>query len=163
MVKIDGRTSQLRQVRRWSSKWRWVERSHNHDDHLRRQDRLPQEKERKDVLARHGKIAMLGQNLVVKGFEKLGSDVEQGKRSLSASDASRLSDVAVKIERLSRSGSPGISESGGADERPFRVNIEDRARQAVDRALGITDRGQAERVEPEQSADVTALPDPPGE
>jgi len=54
------------------------------------------------MLTRHGTIAVLGQNLVVKGIEKLLADVKQGKRELSASDASRLLDVAVKIERLSR-------------------------------------------------------------
>ena len=72
----------LRQLQHWSSRWRWVERSQEYDDHLQRQDRLRQEKERRDMLTRHGKIAVLGQNLVVKGIEKLLADVEQGKRDL---------------------------------------------------------------------------------
>jgi len=115
------------------------------------------------MLSRHAKIAVLGQNLVVKGIEKLVADVEQGKRDLTASDASRLLDVAVKIERLSRGEPTEISELEGSDEHPIRVNIEDRARQAVERALGITDRGQTERVETEGATDVSALPDPLGE
>ena len=79
----DARTtSMLRQLQHWSSRWRWVERSQEYDDHLQRQDRLRQEKERRDMLTRHGKIAVLGQNLVVKGIEKLLADVEQGKRDL---------------------------------------------------------------------------------
>jgi hypothetical protein len=130
---------------------------------LQRQDRLRQEKERKDMLTRHGKIAVLGQNLVVKGIEKLLDDVKQGKRDLSASDASRLLDVAVKIERLSRGEPTEISELGGSDEHPIKINIEDRARQAVERALGITDRSAAERVEGAEATDVPALPDPLGE
>ena len=146
-----------------SAEWNWVDRSQLYDDHLLLQDRLRQEKEHKDMLSRHAKIAVLGQNLVVKGIEKLVADVEQGKRDLTASDASRLLDVAVKIERLSRGEPTEISELGGSDEHPIRVNIEDRARQAVERALGITDRGQTERVETEGATDVSALPDPLGE
>jgi hypothetical protein len=156
-------TSQLRQLQHWSSRWKWVERCQSYDDHLLLQDRLRQEKERKDMLTRHGKIAVLGQNLVVKGIEKLLADVEQGKRDLSASDASRLLDVAVKIERLSRGEPTEISELGGSDEHPVRLNIEARARQAVEHALGITDQSPTERVEPEDAADLSALPDPLGQ
>ena len=160
----DGKcTAKVRQLDRWSSRWRWVERCHKYDDHLLHQDRLRQEKERREMVSRHAKIAVLGQNLVVKGIEKLVADVEQGKRDLSASDASRLLDVAVKIERLSRGEPTEISELGGSDEHPVRVNIEDRARQAVERALGIADRGTAERVEGAEAADVPALPDSLGE
>ena len=150
------------QLKRWSSRWNWVERCQHYDDNLLRQDQLRQEKERKDMVTRHAKIAVLSQNLVVKGIEKLVADVEQGKRDLTASDASRLLDVAVRIERLSRGEPTEISELGGSDEHPVRVNIEDRARQAVERALGITDRGPAERVETSEAADVPPMPDPLG-
>ena len=163
MAKEDECRAQVGQLERWSSKWQWVERSQRYDDHLQLQDRMRQEKERKEMVSRHAKIAVLSQNLVVKGIEKLVSEVEQGKRDLSASDASRLLDVAVKIERLSRGEPTEISELGGSDERPIRVNIEDRARQAVESALGITDRGPTERVETPEGADVPALPDPLGE
>ena len=101
--------------------------------------------------------------MLFRSVEKLISDVDQGKRTLSASDASRLLDVAVKIERLSRGEPTEISELGGSDEHPFRLNIEDRARHAVERALGISDRGPAERVEAEEAADIPAIPDPLGE
>ena len=151
------------QLERWSSKWQWVDRSQRYDDHLQYQDRLRQEKERRDMLSRHAKIAVLGQNLVVKGIEKLIAQIEQGKRDLTASDASRLLDVAVKVERLSRGEPTEISELGGSDEHPIKVNLEDRARQAVERALGITDRGPAERVETPEAADVPPIPDPLGE
>jgi len=163
MARVPECTSVRRQLNRWSSRWRWVERCQSYDDHLQLQDRLRHEKERKDMLTRHGKIAVLGQNLVVKGIEKLLADVEQGKRDLSASDASRLLDVAVKIERLSRGEPTEISELGGSDEHPIKVNLDDRARQAVERALGITDRGPAERVESAETTDLPALPDPLGE
>src|SRR5438132_2063643 len=153
----------VNQLKRWSSRWNWVERCQKYDDHLLHQDRLRQEKERREMVSRHARIAVLSQNLVVKGIEKLVAEVEQGRHDLSASDASRLLDVAVKIERLSRGEPTEISELGGSDEHPIRVNLEDRARQAVETALGITDRGTAERVEGAEAADVPAVPDSLGE
>ena len=113
-------------------------------------------------MKRHAKLAVLSQNVVVKGIEKLLGEIEQGNRSPTASDLGRLLDVAVRVERLSRGEPTEISELGGSNERPVRVSIEDRARQAVERALGITDRDPAERVEAEEPADVSALPDPLG-
>ena len=160
----DARTrSKLRQLQHWSSRWNWVERCQNYDDYLDQQARVEQEKERRDMMRRHAKIAVLGQNVVVKGIEKLLTEIEQGSRKPTASDLSRLLDVAVRVERLARGQPTEISELGGSDEHPARVNIEDRARQAVEHALGITDRGSAERVETGESADVSALPSPMGE
>jgi len=163
MQKVPGCTAVVRQLNRWSSKWRWVQRCQQYDDHLERQARREQERERKEMVKRHAKIAVLGQNLVVKGLEKLVAEIEDGSRRATASDLSRLLDVAVKVERLSRGEPTEISELGGSDEHPVRVNLEDRARQAVERALGITDRGPTERVEAEDAADVPALPDPLGQ
>src|SRR5215470_8443919 len=71
MANIPGCTSVRRQLNRWSSRWRWVERCQQYDDHLERQARLEQEKERREMMKRHAKIAVLGENVVVKGMEKL--------------------------------------------------------------------------------------------
>jgi hypothetical protein len=163
-VAADAKTtSNLRQLQHWSSRWNWVARCQSYDDELQRQDRLRQEKERRDMVSRHAKIAVLSQNLVVKGIEKMLGQIEQGEKELSASAASRLLDVAVKVERLSRGEPTEISELGGSDEHPVRVNIEERARQAIERVLGITDRGPAERVETPEAGDVSTVPDPLGE
>jgi hypothetical protein len=155
MAGIPGCTSVRRQLNRWSSRWRWVERCQKYDEYLLHQDRLRQEKERRDMVSRHAKIAVLSQNLVVKGIEKVVAEVERGKRDLSASDASRLLDVAVKIERLSRGEPTEISELGGSEERPLKLSIEERARQAVKRALGIgsspPERVELESTEPEST------------
>src|SRR5439155_27217052 len=59
------------QLARWSSLWKWVERCQQYDGYREREARLAQEKARKDMVERHAKIAVLGQNLVVKGMEKL--------------------------------------------------------------------------------------------
>jgi hypothetical protein len=83
------------------------------------------------MVKRHAKIAVLGQNLVVKGIEKLIAETENGRRSVTASDLSRLLDVAVKVERLSRGEPTEISELGASEERT------DRWIRAVRQALGF--------------------------
>jgi hypothetical protein len=150
MAGLPGCTSVRRQLNRWSSRWRWVERCQRYDDHLERQARLEQEKERKDMAKRHAKIAILGQTLVVKSTEKLIAEVEDGSRRATASDISRLLDVSVRVERLARGEPTEISELGGSEERPLKLSIEERARQAVKRALGIGS-SPPERVELEST------------
>ena len=49
------------------------------------------------MVERHAKIAVLGQNLVVKGMEKLIVEIEEGSRTATASDLGRPLDVAVKL------------------------------------------------------------------
>src|SRR6266568_1843763 len=66
MESVDGCTSFYRQLGRWSSKWRWVERCQAYDDYLEYQRRLQQEKERREMNERHAKIAILSQNVAVK-------------------------------------------------------------------------------------------------
>src|SRR5437762_9550358 len=116
MAGLPGCTSVRRQLNRWSSRWRWVERCSQYDDHLEYQARLEQEKERKDMVKRHAKIAVLGQNLVVKGMEQLIAEIEDGSRRATPSDLSRLLEVAVRVERLSRGEPTEISELAGSDE-----------------------------------------------
>jgi hypothetical protein len=127
--------SKVAQLRRWSSRWRWVERSQRYDDYLEHQDRLRQEKERKDMLSRHAKIAVLVQSLAVKATEKLIAQVEQGNGDLTASEVSRLLDVGVKVERLSRAEPAQMPELEQPGEQPARGNIEDRAREGDGQVL----------------------------
>jgi hypothetical protein len=153
MAKDGACGAKVGQLERWSSRWKWVDRCEAYDDYLQHEDRLRQEKERREMVSRHAKIAVLGQNLVVKGIENLLGLIEQGKKELSASDASRLLDVVVKVERLSRGEPTEISELGGSAERPLKLSIEERARQAVKKALGIgcspPERVELESTEPE--------------
>jgi hypothetical protein len=107
-------TPSLSRLKQHCKKHNWVERCRAYDDYREMQERVEEdkrrEKERREMADRHAKIAVLGQNIVVKGVEKLLADMEQGKRDPSASDLSRLLDVAVKVERLSRGVPTEISQ-----------------------------------------------------
>ena len=115
-----------------SARWEWVERARAYDDHVERQARVEQERERRDMARRNAKIAVLGQNVVVKGIEKLLADIGQGNRNPTPSDLGPLLDVAVRVERLARGEPTEISELGGSDEHPVRLSIEERARHAIE-------------------------------
>jgi len=99
---VSGCTSVVRQLNRWSSKWRWVERCQAYDDFLELQDRLQQEKEHREMRKRHAKIAVLGQSIAVKGLEKLLAKVQSEEQAVAPADLTRLFDTSVKVERLSR-------------------------------------------------------------
>jgi hypothetical protein len=170
MAGIPGCTSVRRQLNRWSSRWHWVERCQQYDDYLEYQLRAQQEKERREMSKRHAKIAMLGQNILVKGMEELLSKVQSGQHNLAPSELARLMDVSVKVERLARGESTDIHEAVGPGGGPVRLeqqitvrSIEEKARQAIKESLGLDDRGPTERTEADREADLPAVPDPVGE
>jgi len=94
-----------------SRKWNWVERCQKYDDYLEHQDRLRQEKERHQMRERHAKIAVLGQNIAVKGLEKLLARVQEDEKAVAPADLTRLFDTSVKVERLSRGEPTEIEKS----------------------------------------------------
>ncbi|MGD0128270.1 MAG: hypothetical protein ABSF46_23145 [Terriglobia bacterium] len=157
-------TSKRRQLSRWSSKYKWVQRSLAFDDDQRRQEREAQRKEHNEMLKRHARLAMLGQSLVVDTLRKrLQEAQENPTKMLSVSDASRLLDVSVRVERLSRGLPSEVSELGGSADRPVRLSIEQQARRAIENVLGINGP-VIERTEPEEGeaeAQPEAAPDIP--
>ena len=170
MEKLEACASQRHQLNRWSSRWRWVERCGQYDDYLEHQARLQQEKERKEMYKRHAKIAMLGQNILVKGMEELLAKVQNGEHNLAPSELARLMDVSVKVERLARGESTDIHEAVGPGGGPVKLeqditlrSIEEKARQAIKDSLGLGDRGPTERTETDREADLPPVPDPVGE
>lgn len=94
-----------------SRKWNWVERCREYDDFLEHQDRLRQEKERRQMRERHSKIAVLGQNIAVKGLERLLAKVQDDQQAVAPADLTRLFDTSVKVERLSRGEPTEIEKS----------------------------------------------------
>jgi hypothetical protein len=94
-----------------SRKWNWVERCQKYDDYLEHQDRLRQEKERRQMRDRHAKIAVLGQNIAVKGLENLLGKVQGGEHAVAPADLTRLLDTSVKVERLARGEPTEIQKS----------------------------------------------------
>lgn len=170
MANVAGCASQRRQLNRWSTRWRWVERCGQYDDYMERQARLQQEKERREMYKRHAKIAMLGQNILVKGMEELLAKVQNGEHNLAPSELARLMDVSVKVERLARGESTDIHEAVGPGGGPVKLeqditlrSIEEKARQAIKDSLGLGDRGPTERTETDPEADLPPVPDPLGE
>ncbi len=92
-------------------RWNWVDRARKYDDYLEFQDRLQQEKERREMRKRHAKIAVLGQNIAVKGLERLLAKVQDDEHAVAPADLTRLFDTSVKVERLSRGEPTEIEKS----------------------------------------------------
>lgn len=121
----------VNRLKRLSTRWNWVERCRAYDDYLEHQDRLNQEKERREMHKRHAKIAVLGQNIAVKGLEKLLTRVQGEDQAVAPSDLTRLLDTSVKVERLSR-GEPTESHAvSGPSGGPVEfANMSDNERRA---------------------------------
>ena len=166
MASVPACTSVVRQLNRWSSKCRWVERCQAYDDYLEHQRRLQQEKERREMNDRHAKIAILGQNVAVKGIENLLAKVQTGQQDLGPSELARLVDVSVKVERLARGESTDIHESVGPGGGPVKLSIESveqKAREAIEKSLGISDRSPVRGAEADRETDLPSVPDPLGD
>jgi hypothetical protein len=104
------------------------------------------------MLDRHARLAMLAQSLALDTLRKrLQEAQEDPTKMLSVSDTSRLLDVAVKLERLSRGEPTALAEMGSSADRPLRVTVEETARKAIEAVLGI-DGTAADRVEGESEA-----------
>ena len=121
MPSVSGCTSVVRQLNRWSSRWRWVERCQKYDDYLEHERRLQQEKERRAMHERHAKVALLGMNVAVKGLERLLSKVQSGKGAVAPGDLARLLDTTVKVERLARGEPTDSHEVMGPGGGPIEI------------------------------------------
>jgi len=122
MPSVSGCTSVVRQLNRWSSRWRWVERCQKYDDYLEHERRLQQEKERRAMHDRHARIGVLGQNIAVKGLECLLGKVQTGEQAVAPADLTRLLDTSVKVERLARGESTENHEVSGPDGGPIEIS-----------------------------------------
>jgi hypothetical protein len=111
MRQLTNGLPSLTRLKELSRKWNWVERCQAYDDYLEQQDRLQQEKERREMRKRHAKIAVLGQNIAVKGLEKLLARVQEDEKAVAPADLTRLFDTSVKVERLSRGEPTEIEKS----------------------------------------------------
>jgi hypothetical protein len=72
-------------------------------------------------------------------------------------------DVSVKVERLARGESTDIHESVGHGGGPVRLSIESveqKAREAIEKSLGISDQGPVGRAEADRETDLPSVPDP---
>jgi hypothetical protein len=128
--------SKVAQLRRWSSRWRWVERCQKYDDHLEYQDRLQQEKERREMHKRHAKMGMLAQSFAVRKLEKLSNRIEQGEEHVSPGEVARILDVGVKVERLARGESTESHELSGPGGGPVKLDLAETLKR-IDEVYGL--------------------------
>lgn len=96
---------------RWSSKYKWVYRSDEYDNHLYKQELKANRKALKDMRTRHTKTATLMQTKALEALSKLDT------KEISAKDIVSMLSKAIELERMSRTESiennPAISEETG--------------------------------------------------
>jgi len=136
MASVPGCTSIRRQLNRWSSKWRWVERCQKYEDHLEYQDRLQQEKERREMHKRHAKMGMLAQTFAVRKLEKMASRIEQDEERVSPGDVARILDIGVKVERLARGEPTDSHEVSGPSGGPMKLDLGETLKR-IDEVYGL--------------------------
>ncbi len=83
-------------IRRWSARWRWVERARLYDNHLTRIKQGATEKIAKEMRERQVKIALLMQQKTIQLLVNLQPE------ELTPLQALRLFEVGVKLERAAR-------------------------------------------------------------
>ncbi len=142
MASVPGCTSVRRQLNRWSSRWRWVERCQKYDDYTERELRVMQEKDRREMHKRHARIGMLGQSVLIKGLEELLTRVQAGQEKLAPAELARLMDVSVKVERLARGEPTDNHEVSGPERGPVKLSLEETLRK-ISECYGLLPRDQA--------------------
>jgi hypothetical protein len=85
-----------RSARNWSSQWHWSHRAHEYDVYMSRVDLEDQVRYRRKMNERHRQMASVAQAKLVQWLNRLD---EQAIARMSAAEATRLWDVAVRIER----------------------------------------------------------------
>lgn len=105
-------------ARNWSARYHWSHRAHEYDVYMSRVDLEEQVRYRRKMNERHRRMAAVGQSRVVKWLEGLD---EKAIAKMSTADATRLWDVAVRIERMA---TPAVSAEDLPDpySEPAREN-----------------------------------------
>jgi hypothetical protein len=158
---VDGRcTAKLRQLERWSTRHKWVERAADYDAYLDRLARFESERARKNMLKRHSQLSLLGQNVAVASLQRILHEMNEDPAcKLTPRDAGYLLDLSVKIERVARGEPESSVELSGSAARPLNVQLV--AQKAIEQALGIYGPA-ADRIEPETDEPTEEQPGNPG-
>lgn len=112
------------QIKEWSAKWRWVERSRAYDRELDRQAHARAVRDVQQMADRHIRIAMQLQRKGLEALEQL--DVEKLTPKMQLAFLAK----AMEIERLNRMGTAGMdnnSQKDGAGEVEIVIEGEDDA------------------------------------
>jgi hypothetical protein len=113
----------LARLKQVCKRWNWVERCRAYDDYLEREDRLQQEKERREMRKRHAKVGVLAQSIAIEGLKNLLAKVQGGDQAVAPTDLTRLLDTGVKVERLSRGEPTDSHELSGAGGGPVKLDL----------------------------------------
>jgi hypothetical protein len=152
-------TSKLRQLQHWSSRWKWVERCQRYDDYLENQDRLQQEKERREMHKRHARMGMLAQNLAVRNLERMINDFEKDQKQGIATpiQVARILEIGVKVERLARGEPTDSHEVSGPSGGPVKLSLKETLAQ-LRASYGLAPEGETD--DPLRASNGTGTPDP---
>lgn len=91
-------------LKRWSSKYDWVERCKAYDQEMDRLAILENEQQRREMIKEHAAVARAMLEKVKAATETLDP------KTLTPNEMAKWLDIAVKVERLSRGESTDISE-----------------------------------------------------
>lgn len=97
-------------IKRWSTKYNWMERARSYDDHMDKKALIENERLRKQMIKDHAEVS---QKLLQK-VKEAAAFIKPEK--LTPYEIAKLFEVAVKVERLSRGESTDISEISHSGE-----------------------------------------------
>lgn len=114
----------------WCSKYKWVERVAAWDEEQLRLDRKEQQEAIARMRKRHAALATQMLTTATLGLQNLMNEIKSKGACLTANDISRLTEVASKLERISRGDSGEVVEErdGGKAPDPVSIYIPDNGR-----------------------------------
>jgi hypothetical protein len=111
----------------WSMRYHWSQRAHEYDIYMARVDLEEQTRYRRRMNARHRQIGSVAQSKVVMWLNGL---TEEAISRMSPADATRLLDVAVRIERAATPAAVGDVDLPDPYSEPPGTRFEQRLAEA---------------------------------
>jgi hypothetical protein len=136
---ITEDNAKVRTMKKWSSANSWVARANAFDEFVEQETRLDQQESVREMRRRHATVANMA---VAKAAERLRT---MSPSEMSVSDATRLLDLAVKVERVARGEPNEIRQVSGPDGKALSVGIDGASVDALEariRALIASDTSE---------------------
>src|SRR5665811_1945804 len=136
-INVGKKPSKVRQLQRWSTEGNWVARCEGWDTEQDRIKRAYMEKALKGMARKHLDIALTRQSIAVKKLQTINIDLDP--EAISVTEAERMLDSAIKLERLVL-GEPTeiLKHSGDLTVRRFQFLEEMDERELEDSCLLYT-------------------------
>lgn len=115
---------------KWSGLWNWVDRAAAWDVEQEKLARKEQIEEIKKMRKRHAMMSAKALTAANMGLSNLLKELQQGKAAMTPNDLSRMMDIGMKYERLSRGDTSEVVEErdGGQAIDPVQIYIPDNKR-----------------------------------